>query len=375
LPEADLDFEQFEDLNFRLPGPTPLPPTVRSAMDRPSIHHRGPLLKSMMRSISARLKVIHRTEGDVLVWPGSGSAGWEIAITNMLCPGDHVAVTVCGSFGERFALVAAKLGLVVHRVERPWGAAILPDELQAVLDTVPQCRAVLITHNETSTGVANPLADLAAVARNAGALVIVDAVSSAGALPLETDEWGLDFVISGSQKAWMCPPGLVICAIGERVWPAYDASTYPRFFWDIATAKAAAADGMTPTTPPLPLLFALDAALELMDGEGVDAIWSRHQALGEYARKRVSELGLQMLADPMHASDSLTAIHVPDGTSARAIIDCMVRNHRVMLQAGQGELADQILRVGHMGWVTQDDLRVAFDALGETLASAQFRAI
>ena len=368
-----MDFEQFEDLNFRLPGPTPLPPSVRSAMDRPSIHHRGPLLKSVMRSISTRLKEIHRTEGDVLVWPGSGSAGWEIAITNMLCPGDHVVVTVCGSFGERFAKVAAKLGLVVHPVEKPWGEAIHPNELQAVLDTVPQCQAVLITHNETSTGITNPLADLAAVARHAGALVIVDAVSSAGALPLKTDEWGLDFVISGSQKAWMCPPGLVICAIGERAWTAYDASTYPRFFWDIATARASAAEGMTPTTPPLPLLFALDAALDLMHAEGVEAIWARHHALGEHARSRVAELGLQLLADPRYASDSLTAIRVPDGNSAKGIIDYMVQNHRVMLQAGQGVMSDQILRIGHMGWVVQDDLRVAFDALEATLAADQFR--
>jgi aspartate aminotransferase-like enzyme len=283
-------------------------------------------------------------------------------------------VTVCGSFGERFAKVAAKLGLVVHPVVKPWGEAVLPDELQAVLDTIPQCQAVLITHNETSTGVTNPLPELAAVARHAGALVIVDAVSSAGALPLETDEWGLDFVISGSQKAWMCPPGLVICAIGERVWSAYDASTYPRFFWDIATAKASAAEGMTPTTPPLPLLFALDAALELMDAEGVEAIWARHHSLGKYARCRVAELGLNLLADPKYASDSLTAICVPEGASAKAIIDYMVEKHRVMLQAGQGALADQVLRVGHMGWATLEDLQVAFDALAATLAGGQIRS-
>lgn len=367
-----MDFDLFEHLNFRLPGPTPLPPNVRSAMDRPSIHHRGPFLKSIMHSISARLKDVHRTDGDVLIWPGSGSAGWEIAITNLLCPGDHVVATVCGDFGERFARVAAKLGLVVHRLEKAWGEAVLPEELEEALAAVPQCSAVLITHNETSTGVTNPLAELAAVARRAGALVIVDAVSSAGALPIETDDWGLDFVISGSQKAWMCPPGLVICAIGPRAWTAYDASTYPRFFWDIATARKAAADGMTPTTPPLPLLYALDAALDLMTAEGMEAIWARHHALGEYARNRVRIIGLPLLADSRFASDSLTAIRVPAGLTAKTIIDYLVQHDSVMLQAGQGALTDHVLRVGHMGWVNEDDLRIAFDALEAAFASGPF---
>jgi aspartate aminotransferase-like enzyme len=310
----------------------------------------------------------------VLVWPGSGSAGWEIAITNLLCPGDHVVVTVCGDFGERFATVAGKLGLVVHRVDKPWGEAVRPSELKGVLECVPECQAVLITHNETSTGVTNPLPDLAAVARDAGALTIVDAVSSAGALPLEMDAWDLDFVVSGSQKAWMCPPGLVICAIGKRAWSAHDASTYRRFFWDIANARKAASEGMTPTTPPLQMLFALDAALDLIIDEGIEAMWARHRDLGEYARARVHGLGLDLLAEPGYASDSLTAIRVPDGLSARTIIDAMVADHQVMLQGGQGSLTDQVLRVGHMGWVTLRDLEEAFDALGATLATPGFRA-
>jgi aspartate aminotransferase-like enzyme len=337
-------------------------------MDRPAIHHRGPLLKSIMRANLQRLRTMHRTVHDVLIWPGSGSAGWEIAITNLLCPGDHVIVTICGDFGERWARAAAKLGLIVHRVDKPWGEAILPSDLAAALESVPQCQAVLITHNETATGVTNPLRELAQIARDAGALVIVDAVSSAGALPLEMDAWDLDFVISGSQKAWMCPPGLVFCGIGPRAWAAYDASMYPRYFWDMATARASAAEGMTPTTPPLPLLFALDAALELMIDEGVENVWARHESLGRYARQRVCKLNLDLLSDPAFASNTVTAIRVPTGLSARTIIDHMVARYRVMLQAGQGPIFDQTLRVGHMGWVTEADLVQAFDALGASLA-------
>lgn len=364
-----MDYESFENMNFRLPGPTPLPPTVRKAMDRPAIHHRGPLLKSLMSSITRRLQAIHKTEGDVLVWPGSGSAGWEIAITNMLSPGDKVLVTVCGDFGDRFARVATKLGLDVHRIDQAWGEAITASRVTAALEALPDCRAVLVTHNETSTGVTNPLREIASVIRDAGALIIVDAVSSASALPLETDAWGLDAVISGSQKAWMCPPGLVICAFGPRAFEAYERSAYHRFFWDIKSARDYSRDGMTLATPPLQMFFALDAALDLMMDEGIENIWQRHAQLGAYARERVTGIGLELLADADYASNSLTAIRIPEGFTARPLIDHMITNHRVMLQAGQGALSETVLRVGHMGWVNHADLAEAFNALESTVAS------
>ncbi len=364
-----MDYDAFENLNFRLPGPTPLPPTVRKAMDRPAIHHRGPLLKSLMRSLTSRLQTIHKTEGDVLLWPGSGSAGWEIAITNMLSPGDPVLVTVCGDFGERFARVATKLGLDVHRIDQTWGEAITAAESRLALEALPGCKAVLVTHNETSTGVTNPLQEIAKVVRDAGALIIVDAVSSASALPLETDAWDLDAVISGSQKAWMCPPGLVICAFGPRAFDAYETSGYHRFFWDIKSARDFSRDGMTPATPPLQMFFALDAALDLMIDEGIEGIWTRHAELGAYARDRVTGIGLELLANPEYASNSLTAIEVPEGFTARPIIDHMVANHRVMLQAGQGAMTETVLRVGHMGWVNHADLEEAFNALESTVTA------
>jgi aspartate aminotransferase-like enzyme len=358
-----VDFEHYEQINFRLPGPTPLPPTVRAALARPAIHHRGPLLKTIMRSVTQRLKEVHRTEGDVLIWPGSGSAGWEIAITNLLSPGDRVVVTTCGDFGDRMARAATRLGLEVMRVDRTWGQAVLPEHLAEALARTPGAKAVMITHNETSTGVVNPLADLARVARDAGCLVIVDAVSSASAVPLEVDAWGLDFVISGSQKAWMCPPGLVICAIGERCWQAYEQSTYRRFFWDIAAARSSSQDGMTPTTPPLPLIFALDAALDLMMSEGIEVIWARHARLGALARRRVVQAGLTLFAAPDCVSDTLTAIAMPDGWSSRTVIDHLVEHENVMLQGGQGAYAESVLRIGHMGWVTEAELSEALDAL------------
>ncbi len=369
-----VDFETFEHLNFRLPGPTPLPPQVREALSGPAIHHRGPLLKSIMARVLERLQAAHRTTSPVLLWPGSGSAGWEIAITNLLSPGDAVLVTTVGDFGDRFARVSERLGLEVHRVAKPWGQAVLPEDLEAALAEVPDCRAVLITHNETSTGVTNPLADLAAVARAHDCLTIVDAVSSAGALPLEMDAWDLDFVLSGSQKAWMCPPGLVFCAIGPRAWEAYEQSGYLRFFWDMAEMKSFADKHMTPTTPPLNLIFGLDAALELMETEGWDNVWSRHHLVAETTRQAVTESGLRLFADPAVASDSLTAIEVPDGFTASSVVEQVMKEHNVLLQIGQGAYAEKVIRIGHMGWVSEADVIEATNALADVAAKTGLTA-
>lgn len=354
-------------INFRLPGPTPLPPAVLAAMQREMIPHRGPAFRSLFGEVLERARAIHRTEGDVLIWPGSGSAGWEAAIVNLLSPGDPVLATVCGAFGERFARVGTAFGLDVRRLEAPWGKAIEPDALAKALRSNRDVAAVFLTQNETSTGVTNPLAELAEVVRSHGALVIVDAVSSAGALPLETDGWGLDFVLSGSQKAWMCPPGLLIVAVGPRAWPAYERSRFPRFFWDIAAAKRSAAQSLTPTTPPLTLLYAYHAALGLILEEGLECGWQRHRALGELTRRGVARLGLELFADPAYASNTVTAFRPPPGVTAGAVLDVLRRDHDVEAQSGQDHLADALIRIGHMGWADEPDLNAALSALGATL--------
>ena len=356
-------------VNFRLPGPTPLPPAVLDAMQRPMIHHRGDELKTLFRSILERLKLIHRTEHDVFVWPGSGSAGWEAAIVNLLSPGDEVLATVIGDFGHRFATSAERLALTGHRLDRPWGTALQPEDLESELSDRPGVKAVFLTHNETSTGVTNPLRELASVVRRHGALVIVDAVSSAGGLPLLMDEWDLDVVISGSQKAWMCPPGLMITAFGPRAFEAYERSTYPRFFWDLAAARASAEQGMTPTTPPLTLLYALDAALTLILDEGVEGVWQRHAEVGEQTRRGVTELGFDLLAvDPATASNTVTAIRAPEGFTSKQINRRLLEQHNVLLQGGQGHMTDSVIRIGHMGHVTAHDIEDVLRALGSTVA-------
>ena len=350
-------------INFRLPGPTPLPPAVLAAMQREMIPHRGAEFKSFYGEVLRKARFVHRTDDDVLIWPGSGSAGWEIAVVNLFSPGDAVLATVVGNFGERFAQVARTFGLDVRRLERPWGEALSADDLATALDEHPDVKAVLIAHNETSTGVTNPLPELARVARGRGKLVVVDAVSSAGALPLEVDAWDLDFVFSGSQKAWMCPPGLVITTVGHRAWEAYRTATFPRFFWDIGTAKKAADDHVTPTTAPLTMLYAYDAALDLILEEGLPGVWARHRRLGELTRSELTRIGLRLFADRAYASDTVTAFYPPADVPASEFLKVLRQDFGVEAQSGQGPFTEKLVRVGHMGWAHEPDLTQALSAI------------
>lgn len=349
---------------FRLPGPTPLPPAVLEAMQKPMIPHRGADMKAIYRSILDRAKVVHGTSGDVFIWPASGSAGWEVAAVNLFSPGDTVICAIGGDFGERFHRVGKALGLNVVRLDVEWGQAVTPDLLRAKLQETPDVRGVFLVHNETSTGVTHPVEQLASVVREFDALVVVDAVSSAAGIDIQMDRWGIDYVMSGSQKAWMCPPGLLITAVGERCWPAYERSTYKRFFWNFGAMREAAADGATPTTPPLSLLYAFDAALDLLLSEGLEQVYARHAALGAQMRAGVLGLGLSLFADQAYASNTVTAVNVPGG-KAKELIRRLREEHGIDVAAGQAHTGDAIIRVGHMGWCDADDIEIVLDALAE----------
>jgi aspartate aminotransferase-like enzyme len=352
---------------LRIPGPTPVPPDVIEAMRRPMIPHRGPTFKACYAEVLRLARLAHRTDGDVFTWPASGSAGWEVAVVNLLSPGDPVLMAINGDFGVRFARVATTFGLDVRRLEVPAGQAITPALLRDALAANPEVAAVCLVHNETSTGVTNPLPELAQIVRGHGALAIVDSVSGVGGLPLEMDEWGLDFVLSGSQKAWMCPPGLLICAVGPRAWAAVERSTFPKVFWDLKAVRTSAGEGMTPTTPSLTLLYAFHAALERIFAEGLGAVWERHRRLGDFTRAGARRLGLELLADPRYASNTVTAIRTPAGLAARELVKA-ARRHGMELGAGQAAEADAMIRIGHMGWVEEPELARALEVLGLVLA-------
>lgn len=356
--------------NFRLPGPTPLPPQVLEAMQRPMIPHRGPEFALFYRELIDRLKRLHRTNAEVVLWPGSGSAGWEIAAVNLLEPGDRVVAGVTGDFGDRFARVASAFGMDVRRIDLDWGSALTPELLDDALEANPGTKAVLLTHNETSTAVTNPLAELTRVAHDHGALVLVDAVSSAGGIPIDFDAWEIDYLFSGTQKAWMCPPGLAIVVAGPRAWERARSTKTPRFFWDMERNLEMTRKGWTPTTPPLSLLYALDAATCMIEEEGLQAVFARHQRVGDMTRAGLGQLGLELLADDAFVSNTVTAFWLPDGIDASTVVARMDREHGVTVAGGQAHLSDTIIRIGHMGWVDEDDIESCLSALNDVLETS-----
>lgn len=364
-------------MNLRLPGPTPLPPEVCAALARPMINHRGPEFAALLAQVTARLQEVFQTQNDVLLLTTSGTGGLESAMVNEFSAGDHVLMAVNGVFGERFAAIAVAYGLAVTRLDFPPGQAADPATIATALRADPAAKALLVTHNETSTGVTNDLAAIAAVVQAARAqgrddlLLIVDAVSSLGAIDLPTDRWGCDVVVTCAQKAWMTPPGLAMVSVSPRAWQAQAAARLPRFYFDFARAKSAAEKGATPWTPAISLFYALQAALDLMAAEGLPAIFARHRRVGQHTRAAVKALGLSLFADEAHASDTVTAVRVPDGIAVKDLLRRLREEHGVILAGGQGAIADQIFRIGHLGYVSEADIDQAMAALRSVLGEAR----
>lgn len=356
-----------QETNLRIPGPTPVPPQVLAAMARPMINHRGPEFTALLEEVLAGLRLVFGVQGDILTFPGSGTGGLEAAIVNTLSPGDRVLSVSVGHFGDLFARIASDFGADVIHLDFPWGQAAQPEAVAQRLQLDPSIRAVLVTHNETSTGVANDLKAIAQVVRQTPALLIVDAISSLAALPLPADEWGLDVVVTGSQKALMVPPGLALVSMNGRAWQANKMARMPRHYWDFAAAKKSQDKGQTPYTPAVSLLFALAESLSMIRAEGLPAVYARHHAVAEYTRTGIQALGLSLLADPAHASDSVTAVCLPEGINGKALLLRMDEEDHVVLAGGQGKLDGKVFRIGHLGWVHLPDMENALSALNVVL--------
>jgi aspartate aminotransferase-like enzyme len=337
---------------------------VVKALGHEMVPHRGPLIMEIMERIQGTARKVHGTEsGQVLLWAGTGTAGFEASLVNLCNPGDKVVVTCCGDFGDRYAGVAEALGLDVKRVNVPWGTAVTPDQLDEAIREHGDVVAVLITHNETSTGVTQDIASLARVAKQHGALVCVDAVSSAGALPINMDENDLDWVLSGAQKAWMCPPGLMISALSERAIARSGETTgFPRFIWDVPEMVKASRANIHPSTGPETHLFAFDAALQEMEEEGIDALFARHERLGSFFRDGLERTGVELVADETVRSNSVAAFKAPGG-SAGAFRDKVREQSGIELAVGQAQWADTVMRVGTMGWTHEPELQATLEVI------------
>jgi aspartate aminotransferase-like enzyme len=361
--------------NLRVPGPTPVPARVLAEMSRPMINHRGPEFSAIMRRVTTRLQYFFQTSSPLLTFAASGTGGQEAAVANLFSTGDHVIAISIGNFGDRLATIAGKFGLEVTKIDFPWGEAADPGVIAERLKTSKPYKGVLVTHNETSTGVTNDIQALSQVIRqnNPDALIVVDAVSSLGCVPLEMDPWDLDVVFTGSQKGWMTPPGLLMIAVGPRALAANKTANLPRFYFDWELALKNMEKWQHPTTPPVSLFYALDLSLELMLEEGREAIFARHQWAGDYVRGRAKAMGLQQLADHPNASNTVSAIRTPAGIEIKPLLKRLREQDNVVLAAGQGKLSDKIFRIGHLGYFEEKDLAAAVDRLEERLKEAGYK--
>ena len=360
--------------NLRIPGPTPCPPEVLEAVGRQMINHRGPEFADLLARLTTRLKEVFQTRHDVLLLTTAGTGAMEAALVNVLSPGDKVLAVSIGVFGERFAQIAETYGAQVIRLPFPWGRAADPEEVRKALQANPGVKAVLVTHNETSTGVTNDLGAIARVIHGFDKLIIVDAISSLGSIPLPVDEWRLDVVATASQKGWMVPPGLCMLSMSERAWKAYETARMPRFYFDAAKAKSYAEKGQTPWTPAISIAYGLDVALEMLLAEGLDNVFARHRKVASVARDGVKGLGLRLFPEEERfASDTVTAVRVPEGVEGKRLVGTLREEHGVVVAGGQGELTGKIFRIGHLGYVAEHEVRHLLEALETALLKVGYQ--
>lgn len=356
------------------PGPTAVPPEVLAALAEPVLHHRSPDFKALFATVQEQLRTVFRTQNDVLVLTSSGTGAFESAVVNLLSPGEGVLAVSSGAFGERWQRMATAYGCDVHELSHAWGETPQPEEVeQAARES--GAGVVFLVHSETSTGVVLDLEACAAAARSAGAIVVVDAISSLGAVPLEADAWGLDVVVTGSQKALMTPPGLAFVSVGERAWAKAAESTLPRFYWDWARARAAQAKHNTAFTPAVSTIVALDVALRLLLDEGLAHAFARHVALGRAARAGVTALGLELYSPDDDSAAVLTAVLTPEGVDAVELRLALRDRFGITVAGGHGDLVDRLFRIGHIGYVDVFDVVRVLAAievlLGESGAGLQ----
>lgn len=340
------------------PGPTPVPPEVLAATAEPMVHHRGADFRVVYERCLARLQDVFRTESQVLLFSASGTGAMESAVANLTAQGDRVAVVVAGAFGERWAKLCEHYGLDVQRIDYAWGEVPVPDQVGAAV-AESGAGIVFCTQSETSTGV---VADVEALKASVGdAVLVVDAVSSLGAVQLETDAWSIDVVLSGSQKALMSPPGLAMASVADRLWDVLPVSR--SFYFDWRTTRKAQEVFDAAFTPAVSLIRGLDVALALILDDGLEAAFDRHVRLGRATRAGIKAMGLELFSPDDDSSAVVTAVHAPEGIDSTALLRHLRDRHGVTLAPGQGALKGTIFRIGHIGWFDIFDIAVALAAV------------
>ncbi len=350
------------------PGPTPVPSQVLLAMAQPIIHHRTPEYEALFVEVRAGLKRLFQTVHDVIPLTCSGTGAMEAAVVNTLSPGDAVAIVCAGKFADRWAEMARAYGLRAVDLVAPFGDTVPPARVAEALRTHPGIKAVLVQHSETSTGVLHDVRGYAEVTRGSGAILVVDAVSSLGIADLPMDAWGVDVVISGSQKGLMLPPGLAFCALNDRAWALASTAKLPRYYLDLAEERKALLKNEAHFTPAVSIVVGLREVVRMLESEGLASVFARHDRLARATRAGVEALGLALFARAT-PSPAVTAVVAPAGIDGEHIVAAYSEQHNITIAGGQGEMKGQIFRLGHMGYVAEFDVICALAALEQVLAN------
>lgn len=350
---------------LRHPGPTPIPKKVQLAMNQDIISHRSEEFVQLYHETTNRVKPIFGTKQNILLIPSGGTAALEAAAVNTVSKGEEVVVITVGAFGDYFVSICEKYGFHVHKLEKDWGEACTEEDLIQFLKPLSNIKAVFATYNETSTGILNPIEGLAKVVRtHTDALFIVDGVSCIGGAPAEMDQWGIDILVTGSQKALMLPPGLALLSISERAWKVIEENKTPSYYLNLLSYREWATKGMTPNTPAISLIYGLSAVCDLIDEEGgFSQTVARHTLMKNMVREAMKALSIGLLTDDKYASPTITAICTPKGVDLSSFIGHLKKKYHLDFAGGLGHLQGRIFRFGHMGYCFPSDILQAVSLL------------
>ena len=351
------------------PGPTPVPSEVLLAQARPMIHHRTEEFSNILAQVVEDLKYIFQTENDVVIFASSGTGAMESAVSNLFSAGDKVIVTSNGKFGDRFTQLSVAYGLEVIKLEYEWDTVIDPNDVEEELAKDAEIKGVFVTQSETSTGVLNDVKTIGKIVKGSNAVLIVDSITGVGAVELKTDEWGLDVVMTGSQKGLMLPPGLAAVSISDKAWEAASGSSLPKFYFSYKKAADSIkkAQPTTPFTPPVSLIIGLSEALKMMRDEGLENLIERHSMLAEATRRGLVAMGIKLFAPSKGRGSAVTPAWVPDGIDGKALVKKMKEEQGITIAGGQDRLAGKIFRIGHLGYFDRFDILTTLAGLEMTL--------
>lgn len=345
------------------PGPTPVPNDILTEGAKETIHHRTPQFVSIMEETLESAKYVFQTKHNVYAFASTGTGAMEAAVANLVSPGDKVIVVVAGKFGERWKELCQAYGADIVEIALEWGDAVTPEQIEDALSKNPDAKVVFTTYSETSTGTVIDLEGIARVTKEKDVVLVTDAVSALGAEPLKMDEWGVDVVVTGSQKGLMLPPGLALISLNDKAWELVEKSRSPRYYFDLRAYKKSYPDN--PYTPAVNMVYMLRKALQMIKEEGIENVWERHRILGDATRAAVKALGLELLSK--RPGNVVTAVKVPEGIDGKQIPKIMRDKYGVSIAGGQGKLKGKIFRIAHLGYMSPFDTITAISALEFTL--------